>query len=59
MPIIKWRKGKLICCRNGLVKRGWNDLTVRIAGQPAQPHAVERMIAGQDYTGKVRYSPRS
>ncbi len=26
----QWREGKLICCRNGLVKRGWNDLAVRI-----------------------------
>lgn len=47
-----WRKGKLIRCRNGLVKRTWNDLAVKIVGHAARPHDVEQMIAG-------RISPRS
>jgi len=42
-----WRKGKLICCRNGLIKRTWNDLAVRIVGAPVQTETVERMIAGR------------
>jgi glycosyltransferase involved in cell wall biosynthesis len=47
----QWRKGKLICCRNGLVKRSWKDLAVRIVGRAARPEEVKRMIAG-------RISPR-
>jgi glycosyltransferase involved in cell wall biosynthesis len=47
-----WRKGKLICCRNGLIKRTWNDLAVRIVGTPVQTERIERMIAG-------RISPRN
>jgi hypothetical protein len=43
----QWHKGKLICCRNGLVKRTWNDLAVRIVGRAARPAAVQRMIAGR------------
>jgi hypothetical protein len=43
----QWRKGKLICCRNGLIKRTWDDLAVRIVGQAARPEAVQRMIAGR------------
>jgi hypothetical protein len=43
----QWRKGKLVCCRNGLVKRTWKDLAVRIVGRAAQPETVQRMIAGR------------
>jgi glycosyltransferase involved in cell wall biosynthesis len=53
----QWQKGKLICCRNGLVKRSWNDLAVHIAGQAAQPHAVERMIAGRITLAKPAARP--
>jgi glycosyltransferase involved in cell wall biosynthesis len=48
----QWRKGKLICCRNGLVKRTWKDMAVQVVGRAAKPEAVQRMIAG-------RIAPRS
>jgi len=41
------RKGKLIRCRNGLVKRTLHDIAVQIVGQSQRPRDVEQMIAGR------------
>ncbi len=41
------RKGRLIRCRNGLTKRGWNDLAWRVVGRAAKPQEVERWLAGR------------
>src|SRR5262249_44329126 len=41
------RKGKLIRCRNGLVKRTLHDLAVQIVGQARRPCEVQQMIAGR------------
>jgi glycosyltransferase involved in cell wall biosynthesis len=41
------RKGRLTRCRNGLVKRPLEDLSVRVVGRSAQPQAVARLIAGR------------
>ena len=38
------RKGRLTRCRNGLEKRGLDDLSIRIVGQPARPTAVEQLV---------------
>ncbi len=41
------RKGRLVRCRNGLVKRDWSDMAVQIVGRPRQPKLVDRMLAGR------------
>lgn len=41
------RKGRLIRCRNGLIKRDWNDLAWQIVGRAAQPQEVLQWIAGR------------
>jgi len=41
------RKGKLIRCRNGLVKRTLQDIAVNIVGQAQRPRDVEQMVAGR------------
>ena len=41
------RKGRLIRCRNGLIKRTWNDLAWRIVGSAARPQEVNRWLAGR------------
>ena len=48
-PYVRYlrRKGKLICCRNGLTKRTWNDMSVQIVGRTAKPDTMQRMIAGR------------
>jgi GT2 family glycosyltransferase len=53
-PYVRYlrRKGKLICCRNGLTKRTWNDMSVQIVGRTARPDVMQQMIAG-------RISPRT
>ncbi|REK11408.1 MAG: glycosyltransferase [Planctomycetota bacterium] len=39
------RKGGLTRCRNGLVKRGVDDLSVRVVGKPACAHPVVELVA--------------
>jgi glycosyltransferase involved in cell wall biosynthesis len=41
------RKGRLTRCRNGLSKRGLDDLSVRIVGHAARPHDVARLVDGR------------
>jgi len=41
------RKGRLTRCRNGLVKRSWNELDIRIVGHPAATNEVASAIAGR------------
>ncbi len=38
------RKGRLTRCRNGLEKRGLDDISIRVVGQPARPTAVEQLV---------------
>ena len=53
------RKGRLIRCRNGLVKRSWNDLAWRIVGRAAQPQEVQQWLARRITAGAETAQPRS
>ena len=41
------RKGRLTRCRNGLQKRGLEDLAIRIVGRPARPWQVDHLVHGR------------
>ncbi len=53
------RKGRLVRCRNGLVKRSWNDLAWRIVGRSAQPQEVHQWLASRISAGPDRAIPSS
>src|SRR5262249_42353714 len=40
------RRGRLVRCRNGVVKRSLRELDVQIIGRSTQLHDIERAIAG-------------
>ncbi|MGD9720345.1 MAG: glycosyltransferase [Pirellulales bacterium] len=45
------RKGRLTRCRNGLWKRGLEDLAVRVVGRAARPRDVDRLLQGRFAVG--------
>ena len=38
------QNGRLICCRNGLMKRTTRDLSIRLVGQPAEAQAARQLL---------------
>jgi glycosyltransferase involved in cell wall biosynthesis len=45
------RRGRLTRCRNGLAKRGLDELSIRVVGRAAEPHAAARLLGGRFVSG--------